>query len=150
MTDWCVLKMKRVLVHGGQCSRYAGSKMIGTFLAQSTASSASQILAGLLLIFVVIVLVSGIIAVLLIVRARLRRGIPKKAKRHHARLDAWQEAGRRMPIPPSDGGSGGGDGGGEGDGGGDDPDLGTDDQSDDDDGEPTPPTPNAPETSISV
>jgi len=101
-----------------------------------TEVSPEQPIAALLLIFVVIVLTSGVLALLLIVRSRLRRGIPKKAEPKPEQLDAWQESGKRMPTPPSED-----DGQDPGD---------EEDDDDGDDGEPTPPVPISPETAATV
>jgi hypothetical protein len=99
--------------------------------------SADQPIAALLLIFVVIVLTSGVLALLLIVRAKLRRGIPKKHTPEPEILNAWEESGKRMQPPPS-----------EDDDSERDDDNNDDD--DDDDGEPTPPLPVSPETAASI
>lgn len=104
----------------------------------SAPAGTGQPIAALLLIFVVIVLTSGVLALLLIVRARLRRGIPKKANTKPELTDAWEEAGRRMQPPPED------------DDPNDDDGESDEDDDDDDDGEPTPPVPISPETSVSV
>ena len=130
--------MERVLIHGRQCSRYAEIKMPRPVFIQSTPPppvDTDQTVAALLLIFVVIVLTSGVLALFLIVRARLRRDIPKVTKHKQELPNAWEESGRRMQIPPRDE---------------DDPDDENDDDDDDDDGEPTPPVPISPETSVSV
>lgn len=134
--------MKGVLVHGPKCSRYAGGKMLSaTALQNSTqpAADTSQTMAGLILLFVVIVIASASLALMLIVRSKFRRDIPKRQRKKRELPDAWQEAGRRIQTPPGD----------EEDPGDDDPDE-DDDDDDDDDGEPTPTVPISPETAMTV
>jgi len=129
--------MKRVLIHGRECSRYAENMMPSSIISQNTPQplDTDQSVVALLLIFVIIVLVSGVLALFLIVRSRLRRNIPKVTKPKPELPDAWEESGRRMQTPPRDD---------------DDPDDGDDEDDDDDDGEPTPPVPVVPETSASI
>lgn len=133
--------MKGVLVHGPKCSRYAGDKMLGVIAFQNSTqptADTSQTMAGLILLFVVIVIASASLALMLIVRSRFRRDIPGRQRKNRELPDAWQEAGRRIETPPGD----------ELDPDDDDPDDDEDD--DDDDGEPTPTVPSSPETAMSI
>ncbi|RNC81941.1 MAG: hypothetical protein ED559_09205 [Phycisphaera sp.] len=132
--------MEGVFVHGPKCSRYAGGEMLGVIAFQNStqpAADTSQTMAGLILLFVVIVIASASLALMLIVRSRFRRDIPGRQRKKRELPDAWQEAGRRLETPPGD----------EQDPGDDDPD---DDDDDDDDGEPTPTVPSSPETAMSI
>lgn len=102
--------------------------------------SSEQLAAGVILVFVLIVLTSGVIAITLYLRSRMRDSTrtpptPKKDDR-----DAWVESGKRL-FPDDDA---------SGDQSPDDDDPGSDDDDDDDPGEPTPPVPLSPETAASL
>ncbi|GAB5495708.1 MAG: hypothetical protein Phyf2KO_07880 [Phycisphaerales bacterium] len=114
--------------------------MLGANAIQNSAQPAadtSQTMAGLILLFVVIVVASASLALMLIVRSRFKRDIPGRQRKKRDLPDAWQEAGRRLETPPGE----------DQDPGGDGPD---EDDDDDDDGEPTPTVPISPETSMTV
>lgn len=116
--------------------------MLGAlFIQDSTQPQAdtSQTLAGLILLFVVIVVASASLALMLIVRSRFKRDIPGRQRQNVELPDAWEEAGRRLETPP-----------GEDPGPDDDDTDNPEDDDDDDDGEPTPPVPISPETAASV
>ena len=71
--------------------------------AQPSQPAADRLAAAMLMVFAIIVLISGIIALLLIIRARFRRDLPKPKKPKTADLpDAWSESARRLNIPPNE------------------------------------------------
>ncbi|HED53318.1 MAG TPA: hypothetical protein ENJ00_03855 [Phycisphaerales bacterium] len=101
--------------------------------AQTNPTGSEPLAAAMLMVFAIIVLISGIIALLLVIRARFRRDLPKPKKPKTANIpDAWSESGKRLKIPPGDDNPRRGPG---------DP---PEDDDDDDGGEPTPPVPPSP------
>lgn len=109
-----------------------------------TLASTDRVLAAALLAMVVIVVASGSLALMMVARSRLRRGLEKKERKSRSIPDAWAESGRRMAVPPGEGTPGDGT---------DNPGDGPNDDSDDDDDdgdEPRPVVPSSPAISAGM